>query len=103
MSSHDDSTMSFSSDSVEQARQHDRPEVHAADRAATEAALRMELEDSLKIKTELFDTCKKLAKQLQDAQRGLSDGEKEQAQAKLKDSQIKVLQTLAVVVDYSFY
>ena len=65
----------------------------AAGAAATEAALRRELEDSLKIKTELFDTCKKLAKQLQDAQRGLSDGEKEQAQAKLKDSQIKVLQT----------
>ena len=40
MSSNDESTMSFSSDSVEQARQHDRPEVHAADRAATEAALR---------------------------------------------------------------
>ena len=60
--------------------------------AATEALLKSELEDSLKIKTELFDTCKKLARQLQAAQRGLSEGEKEQEQAKLKDNEIQMLQ-----------
>jgi hypothetical protein len=60
--------------------------------AATEALLKRELGDSLKIKTELFDTCKKLARQLQAAQRGLSEGEKEQEQAKLKDNEIQMLQ-----------